>query len=78
MPNEQTKKTLAELHEALKAKGINKMIPITEKTGKKKAWYYNSLKNPQKLSPLEKQCFADEFGQRIEEIDWKDAPVLIG
>jgi len=78
MPNEQQKKSLAELHEAFKANGINKMQPITMKTGKKKVWYYNSLKNPQKLSPIERQCFADEFGVRIEEIDWEDEPVLIG
>jgi hypothetical protein len=78
MQNEQTKKTLTQLHEAFVAEGINKMKPITTKTGKKKAWYYNSLKFPQKLSPIERQCFADEFGLRIEDINWMDEPILIG
>jgi len=78
MPNEQTKKTLAELHKEFKARGINKMIPILEKMGKKRVWFFLTLKNPKKLSLVERQCFAEEFEVHIEEINWQDEPILIG
>jgi len=76
MPQE-SKKTIAELHKEFKAKGINKMIPILAKADRKRAWFFIVLKNPQKLSLLERQLFATEFEVKVEDIDWKDAPVLI-
>lgn len=54
------------------------MIPILEKMGKKRVWFFLTLKNPKKLSQVERQCFAEEFEVHIEEINWQDEPILIG